>query len=877
MKLYKDRYFLFLSLAAAFVSFVLYYATKAPTVSFWDCGEFIATSYIMGVPHPPGNPMYVILGRFFTLLPIAGDIAVRINLISVISSAASVFMAFWLILRLALNGKPEMPKGLPKIGLGFGAFAGALIMGFSYTFWSNAVEAEVYGPSMLLMMITAYVALIWASNFEKRGNDRLIILITYLLWLSLGIHMTTFILSVPIVLYMAYIDYKKGGLERWPIWVILGLFILYAVPIQTQIFGAIGIDISARELESFFTIIGLVTAGSITMYVSARMRNSSSMKVWGLALLVLTSGAIGYSTQFYIPIRAAQKPAINENDPSNWPRFKGFLERKQYGQESMITRMFARRGSWQNQFVSNPNFGLMRLLSEQFSSPDARLTIAEEKNAPDGNGESFGFSLWIIYVLFFGLTGIMEAYRRSKPDGAFIIFTMLLCTVGLVFYLNFSDGAFNKLIAPIAEVRDRDYFYTPGFMLYGILIGVGLAAFLEWAGGLGMNSSAALRKFSKPIFGAAILIGLVLPLHTTMAGYGRVDRSGNYIPWDYAYNILQSCDRNAILYTNGDNDTFPLWFIQEVEKVRTDVRVVNLSLLNTPWYIHQIKDQMGVPITKTREQIDALVPVRIQGYDRIWRVQDEMVKHIITNSQKNGWNPPVYFAMTVASENMLGLEDHLILEGMVHRVVDSSGLDRVNTDIGFKIFTDKLHFRSINDPGVFKDENDFRLISNYIAAMFQVVESYEKKGRPDSALIVAEAAINLRPPYHTWQAYAYLFKMYAFQGKFDRITPILGDMDSVYGEKACLAVTQDLLNKRDLKSAAELLRITLEKIPSSFPALNNLVVVFYENGDTASADSVVAAFRAKNNGNPALLRRVDDMLKRYAQPVPAPENITGIK
>ena len=877
MKLYKDKYFLLLSLAAAIVSFLLYYATKAPTVSFWDCGEFIATSYIMGVPHPPGNPLYVMLGRLFTLLPIAGDIAVRVNLISVLSSAAAVFVAYWLILRLTLNGKSEMPTGLPRIGLGFGALAGSLIMGFSYTFWSNAVEAEVYGPSMLIMLIVIYLAMVWAENYDKRGNDRLLILITYLLWLSLGIHMTTFIVCFPVALYMAYIDYVKGGLSRWPVWIILCLFVLYAVPIQTQILGVVGIDISAMELESFFVIIGLATLGSAAMFLSARATRSATVRIWGLALAIMATGAIGYSTQLYIPIRAAQKPAINENDPSDWARFKGFLERKQYGQESMVTRMFTRRGSWQSQFVSNPNFGLFGLLTEQFSSPDARLTIIDGKKSPAGSGAGFGFSLWIVYILIFGLAGIMEAYRRSKADGAFIIFATLLCTAGLVFYLNFSDGAHNKLIAPIAEVRDRDYFYTPGFMLFGILIGVGLTAFLEWASGLASHPRAGLRRFSMPILAGSMLIATFLPIHTAVATYDRVDRSNNYIPWDYAYNLLQSCDKGAILFTNGDNDTFPLWFIQEVDKVRKDVRVVNLSLLNTPWYVHQLKDQMGVPISLTDKEIADLVPVRIQGYDRIWRVQDEMVKHIITNAQKNQWNPPVYFAMTVADENKLGLGDHLILEGMVLRVVETSGRDRVNAEVGFRIFTDRSHFRGIGGAEVFKDDNDYRLISNYVAAIFQVVDDYERKGHSDSALVMAEAAIDLRPPSYMWQAYAYLFKLYSRLGKFDQIGPIMAEMDAANGERASLAVAQDLMMSKDPGSAAEFLRITLDRFSGSFSALNNLLIIHYGKADTASANEAIEAFRSKNSGNPALLQRVDDMVDRLAKTARTPENLTGMK
>ncbi|HBC47706.1 MAG TPA: hypothetical protein DCZ43_11725, partial [candidate division Zixibacteria bacterium] len=531
MKLYKDKYFLWLSLAAALVSFVFYYITKAPTVSFWDCGEFIATSYIMGIPHPPGNPLFVIIGRFFSMLPLAADIAVRVNLISVISSAASVFVAFWLILRLAIGNRENPPDRAARIGLGIGAFAGSLIMGFSNTFWSNAVEAEVYGLAMLLMLIVTYLALIWSQNTEKPGNDRWLLLISYLLWISLGIHLTTFIITIPLMLYLAYIDYVKNGLERWPIWIVMLLFVLYAVPLQTQILSIIGINIRAYELESFFIIMGLLFSASLVMFFITRSRGQESVRIWGLTLAIFAFGVLGYSNQVYIPLRASEKPAINENDPSDWSRFKAFLERKQYGQESMITRMFHRRATWENQFISHPDFGLFHLLTKQFASPDAKLTLFSKKPEGDSSGVDFSLNLWIIFVVILGISGIMEAVKRAPPEGTFIVFTMLLCTVGLVFYLNFSDGT--KAIAPLAEVRARDYFYTPGFMFYAILIGIGIASFLELLGEYSSRVFGGKRSWQKALFPLGLVVAILLPVHTGFANFTNNDRAGNYLPWDY--------------------------------------------------------------------------------------------------------------------------------------------------------------------------------------------------------------------------------------------------------------------------------------------------------------------------------------------------------
>lgn len=874
MKLYKDKYYLALSLIATLTSLVLYYATKAPTVSFWDCGEFIATSYILGIPHPPGNPLFVLIGRFFTLLPIDPSLAVRVNLISVLSSAASVFAAFWLILRIVIGNRSEIPSGNARIGLGIGTFCGALIMGFSFTFWSNAVEAEVYGLSMLLMLVITYLALLWARQAGEGTSDRLLVLISYLLWLSLGVHMTTFIVAVPLVAYLGYIDYKNNGLERWPVWLILGLFVLYAVPLQTLLLSIVGIDISARELESFFVIIGIAVVVSTVMYFIARSKAAPSARSWALALLVLGFGILGYSTQAYIPIRAAEKPAINENDPSNWPRFKSFLERKQYGQESMVTRMFQRRGSWQSQFVSNPNFGLMRLLTEQYASPDAKLAFFDKKDQAEKANAGFALHLWFVYIVLFGLGGIMEAVKRSRPEGVFIVVTMLLCTVGLVLYLNFSDGVHNRMIAPLAEVRNRDYFYTPGFMYFGILISVGMAAFLEWLSRKTDPAVTASKPWPKWAFPAILIIAIMFPIHTASANYVRNNRSGNFIPWDYANNILQSCDRNSIIFTNGDNDTFPLWFLQEVEGVRKDVRVVNLSLLNTPWYIHQIKNQMEVPITLSVDEIDRLMPIRIQGYDRIWRVQDEMVKHIITNSQAGGWEMPVYFAMTVSPENKLGLDDHLVLEGMALRVVETTGTDRVNPSVGYRLFTDPSNFRGLADPEVRKDANDYRLVSNYVAAIFQAVEALEKNGQIDSAMVLVEVGVSLRPPESMWQANAYLGKLYFVAGRLDKFDTLIRDYDPETREKTLLAVAQNFIVAKNFDMAKRVLRTTLEKFPSSFAALNNLAVIYMQAGDSIAADSAVNRFRAANGNDSVLMSSVDDMLKRFSE---APSPISEVK
>lgn len=865
MRLHRDRFYFALSLATFAVSFVLYLITRAPTLSFWDCGEFIASSYILGIPHPPGYPLFVLIGRIFTMLPIASSIAVRVNLISVLGGAASAFMAYWLILRIIL-GRGYMPSPLAKTGIGVGALCGSLVMAFSQTFWSNAVEAEVYTLSMFLMLVINYLALIWAQSEPENKNDGLLILIAYLSWLSLGIHMTTFIIVLPALLYLAYTDFMETGLRRWPVWGAMAIFMLYPVPIQIEIARLFGVDISPYEMESFMLIFAVAFAAIIGLTIYSRIKQSESFRAWWLATMVMTFAIIGYSTQVYIPIRASERPAINENNPSNWGRFKAFLERKQYGQESMITRMLTRRGTWKNQLISSPRFGFLGIFNAQYASPEAKLTIYEARKPENGRSAAdFSVSLSMLYILIIGLYGIYELIRRSPPDGIFIVLTMLLCTVGLVIYMNFSDGSIN--IAPVPEVRNRDYFYTPGFMYYGILIGAGLAFILGRIGG--RVESATLKRPMFFLFIAACLAAGGLATQTIAANFTHNNRSNNYLPLDYARNILDSCRGDGIIFTNGDNDTFPLWYAQEVEKFRTDVRVVNLSLLNTPWYIHQLKDLMGVPIKMSDGEIDSLRAFRISGSDMIYRVQDQMIQHIITNVISDGWNVPIYFAITVPGENRPGLEDHLIMEGLAYRLVASAEEDSVDTGVGVRIFTNPANFRGIADPSVHKDDNDRRLVMNYVVAMLQLADEFRARGEIDSAIVLARRAIELQPQDAPWQVSAYLASIYAGQGNLGEIKR-LADASS-QGENVYLAVSQEMIGKQQLDKAEEILKMAFSEYPFSLPILNNLGALYFQRGDSAAFDSLMDNFRNANIDDPRLIAIVDQMIRRLKQLPPSPD------
>ncbi|MDP2960124.1 MAG: hypothetical protein Q8N71_01760, partial [candidate division Zixibacteria bacterium] len=326
----------------------------------------------------------------------------------------------------------------------------------------------------------------------------------------------------------------------------------------------------------------------------------------------------------------------------------------------MVQRMFTRLGSWKNQFGVHERMGFWGFFREQYLDK----------------------SLWFIPIIL-GLLGVAEGIRRLKGIGWMLLFLVLISSVGLVLYMNFGDGTkYNPLAGEIQrlEVRDRDYFFIPAFVFYAILMGLGISRVLSY---LGENYNRwKIGKFGGKslVYGLSVIF-LLVPLMPLERGlHSPINRRNNYLAYDYAYNILNSCEKDAILFTNGDNDTFPLWFIQQVEKVRTDVRVINLSLANTDWYMKQQKNIWKVPLSFTDRQIERLLPIAYSD-GKVSRVQDQIIDNIL---ETNKWKYPISFSTTVEPTNRVykgrPLESHLLMEGMVYRLVQEEGKMMVNVE-----------------------------------------------------------------------------------------------------------------------------------------------------------------------------------------------------
>jgi len=745
----QDGISLLLSLFVLLVSFVVYLRTMAPTVSFWDCGEFIACSYILGIPHPPGTPLFVLLGRIFSLIPLYGQIAARVNFISVLTSALTVWLAYLLIVKLVSRWQRDHNGLWFRMTKYVGGVSGSLFLAFSDTFWGNAVEAEVYGACMFLMLLILYLALLWMDRRGTPRGDRLLILIVYLGLLSTGIHMTVFLIMPAIFLLVVLADRHK--LLDWRFWItglVLALVMHSVTPFLVFVLGWL--------LFSFI-----------------QLRISAKRNAWALVLLITLAGAVGYSTQLFIPIRSSLNPAIDENDPSDWQSFKAFLERKQYGQHSMIARMFYRRGSWASQFGTKERMGFWGFFREQF----------------------MGKKLWFIPVLL-GILGIWEEIRRRRREGTVLLFLILACTLGLILYMNFADGTKPDPLTGQnirLEVRDRDYFFTPGFMFFALLMGLGGSALMR-------NLDNLLRKKRIPSYlglTPVMAILLLLPLSTLKRNYHRNDQTGNWIPYDYAYNLLIGCEEDGILVTNGDNDTFPLWFVQNVEKIRQDVRVVNLSLLNADWYILQLKGIWKVPIDLSYEQIKYedtklsdgrtirrpqepfydpirkekgfLIPYYDVGAKKAIRVQDMMIQNILL---ANEWKYPFYFSSTVPRSNRVGLDSHLKREGLINLVVPEEEEGMIDGEKYYRNLFEVYRYRGLNDIDVYKNEYIASLLASVPEKFVDLALFYKEHNETEKAKAVLEKAIEVAPDYY--RPYVFLYRLLKDEGRTEEGEKALG-------------------------------------------------------------------------------------------------------
>jgi hypothetical protein len=647
--------------------------TLEPSVSFWDCGEFIAASYKLQVGHPPGAPLFMIIARVFSIF--AGspsNVAFMVNMLSALASAATVMFLYWTIVRLAEKIQSEKHTKVASYITIAAGLIGAFTFAFSDSFWFSAVEAEVYALSSLFTAVVFWAILRWEEVADEKYSNRWIILIAYLVGLSIGVHLLN-LLAIPAIALIWYFKrYKpttKGVIYTLAVSAIIIAFIMWGIvqgtPSIAQKFEILFVNSFGLPYNSgllFFIL--LVVAAAIGFIVYSHKKQKPILNLSMIAFVLIMMGYFSYAV---IMIRSKADPPMDENNPENAYTLMKYLNRTQYGKTPLLTgyyynapalsvekgepvyypkngkyvkgegspeytfddrfktffpRMYSSQSashesgykSWgevkgrpvsvngETEYVPTFSENLRYFFAYQLNHMYFRYffwNFAGRQNDNQGNGEAIngnwltgiGFidnarlghngkqpasmanpesmNRYFMLPFLLGMIGLFFHYRRNKKDFWVVMLLFFMTGIAIVLYLNQSPY----------QPRERDYAYTGSFYAFAIWIGLGVL-------GVYQLIEKYLKEYSHLVTIAACTL---IPLLVLSQNFDDHDRSGRYVARDLGKNYLNSCEKNAILFTYGDNDTFPLWYVQDVENVRPDVRICNVTLLNGDWYIDQMK------------------------------------------------------------------------------------------------------------------------------------------------------------------------------------------------------------------------------------------------------------------------------------------------
>ena len=722
-------------------SFAVYAYTSSPTINFWDCGEFVATSHTLGIPHQPGTPLYVLVGRVFSMLPLVGlSVAKKINLMSGFFGAMAVVFVYLSAVRLIHGWKEERESPTPAWLHRAAAASGALFLAFSTTFWTNAIEAEVYSMAAFVMSFCCYVTIRWYESRDRESSATLMLIIIYVMGLSVGFHLGSVLVFPGIFILVLLADRRTlRSIDLLIVSVVMGSFVL-----------------STMNFPDALTVTLLVAASLLGVWraITWGTRDESARGAYfGLAGIALFG--LGLSVHFLMMIRGSQDPLINQWKPESFDVLMSVLRREQYPPKPPTIR----EASWAWQFGQLWGSSVWM----DGTSLVGRKTVGYLQQftfLPRG-GLDFGLlriGSWlnVAVPLVLWLFGMVSQFLGDRRMFYSLMTTVLINSVGLLVILNFNDH----------EVRDRDYFYFGFFQFLALFLALGAAGLMRLVWQEIQDQSrrlAVVRAMAAVLVLLPILPVLGAPLRHDK--WFEHDNHRNDIARNYGWNILAGLPQNAILFTNGDNDTFPLWYLQEVEGFRSDVRVVNLSLINLPWYIKQLRDyEPTVPIQWTDPQIDGAEVIRFKQWrtrlvaqelpdGNVAYIRDITVWQIIENA---GPERPVYYAVTVPNENIGEWVPYLDMEGLVFHVSDTpseDGRPAIDAEKIWANFRDVYDFGGVldeqgnADTSIYRDHNANHLLNNYPAALCRVGYERALEGDYDGALEAAEMAFRMSPRF----------------------------------------------------------------------------------------------------------------------------------
>ena len=689
------------------IAAVVYGLTVEPTASLWDCPEFITCGYKLEIGHPPGAPFFMLVANLFSQFASSpSQVALMVNLLSALLSAGCIFFLFLTITHLAKKLINNIFI-IETCGL-----VGAMAYTFSDTFWFSAVEAEVYAFSSFLTALMFWLILKWEDEADSPRSDRWIILIAYITGLSIGVHLLC-LLCLPAMAFVVW--FRKKNL-----------------------YGRL---------------------------LKARRR------LLKLSLSCLLMFLVGFSSYGVILVRANACPPMCENEPKTLSTLGKYLSREQYGQKPLYPRIYSMYHvdayeSWMGDIETRDgiptkgenlryfltyqvNFMYWRYFLWNFVGRqnniqglgevehgnwitgfrwiDDWLLDCDTSKLPSDLEDNKGRNVFYGLPLLLGLLGILWQWRQGCEGRRQLwVVSLLFVMTGLaiVVYLNQTP----------MEPRERDYAYVGSFYAFAIWIGLG---------------AAYLRKLAP--------LALLIPLQMASQTWDDHDRSGRYTCRDFGRNYLMTMQDGGhpVIFTNGDNDTFPLWYNQEVEGVRRDTRDCNLEYLQTDWYIDQMKrpayDSPALPISWSHEdyrqgQLEYLpidtdslaitsgkdtMTISLKG-KRYLLKNELMVLEMLSNAV---WSRPFY--MSISMGNCLSfLRDHLVLEGLAYRISPTAQGQQVDVERLYDNIMHRFRYGGLGTKGLYVDEDVKRMADTHQLIMGVLIDSLLQQGDTRRALNV---------------------------------------------------------------------------------------------------------------------------------------------
>ena len=764
------------------IATIVYFLTMEPTVSWWDCGEYISTANKLQVGHPPGAPTFQLIGRFFTLFAF-GDVtkvAMMVNIMSCLCSSFTILFLFWTISMLAQKiwmKDGENASRNNQIAVLAASAIGALAFTFSDSFWFNAVEGEVYAMSSLMTAITFWAILKWEKVSEEPNHYRWIILIAYLVGLSIGVHLLN-LLVIPAIVYVVYFKKYEFSWKGF-IWagiisiVITGLIYVILIPAIVSLAGkfelffvnSLGMPFNFGTIFYFVFIIALIVWG--LWYTTKKNK-----PIWNTIILSLMFILIGYSSFFMLVIRANANTPINENEPKDAISMLSYLQREQYGSRPLlygpyymakpydmtegtpiyykdykkgkyvvagknpgeyiydenVQTLFPRmwNGSKKTftktyeRYIDKTNMRVTTQMTPRGTSERVMIptfgqnlrffidyqcgwmfwryfmwNFVGRQNDTEGQGElehgnwvsGIGFidnprlgnqselprnmqnpahTEYYFLPLILGLVGLFYQLKYD-PKNCWVVFLLFFMTgIAIIMYLNQTPY----------QPRERDYSYAGAFYAFAIWMGFGVLGIIN-----GLQKVVNNQRVATYI---ATVCCLFVPILMAAQGWEGHNRSGKTSALDWGKNYLSALPENAVIFTRGDNDTFPLWYVQEVEGYRTDVRVCNFMLSGGYWYVHQmgrkIYESEKLPLSLTPAQYNNGVhenvkiesvfdgPVELKDAIDFVRSDNPRTKATTVSGEKVDYFPARKLKITVDKEKVV--KNGIVPESMKDQIVD---------------------------------------------------------------------------------------------------------------------------------------------------------------------------------------------------------------